>query len=116
MFDFEKLDVYQKAKSFNKEVLKYISGSDLNGATKNQLQRASLSIMLNVAEGSSRFSKADRKNFFTIARGSVFECVAIFDFLQDVKIMNKELFNTFYVDAEQLSKMLFAMIKNLAEK
>lgn len=115
MFDFEKLDVYQKAKSFNREVLKFIVKNDLNGATKNQLQRASLSIVLNVAEGSSRFSKADRKNFFTIARGSVFECVAIFDFLQDEHVMDKGLFDKFYMDAEELSKMLFAMIKNLAE-
>lgn len=116
MFDFEKRDVYQKAKSFNKEVLEYIANNNLNGTTKNQLQRASLSIMLNIAEGSSRFSKADRKNFFTIARGAVFECVAIFDFLQDEHLMDKERFDRFYMDAEQLSKMLFAMIKNLVEQ
>ncbi|NNM95671.1 MAG: four helix bundle protein [Bacteroidia bacterium] len=91
MFDFEKLDVYQKAKSFNKEVLKYLADTDsLNRTTKDQLQRASLSIMLNIAEGSSRFSKADRKNFFIIARGSAFECVAVFDFLKDEDLMARD--------------------------
>jgi len=114
MFDFEKLYVYQKAKTFNKKSLKYIAGTgSLNRTTKDQLQRAYLSIMLNIAEGSSRFSKADRKNFFIIARGSAFECVAIFDFLKDEMLMDKELYGKFYQQSEELSKMLFAMIKNL---
>ena len=82
MFDFEKLDVYQKAKSFNSQVYRYIrANKHFDPTTKNQLRRASLSIMLNIAEGSSRFSNADRRNFYVIARGSVFECVAIFDFM-----------------------------------
>jgi len=114
MFDFEKLDVYQKAKSFNKEVLRYIAVTgNLNRTTKDQLQRASLSIMLNIAEGSSRFSKADRKNYFVIARGSTFECVAILDFLKDENLIAIEQHKKFYQLAEELSKMLFAMIKNL---
>ena len=114
MFDFEKLEVYQKAKIFNKDILSYISEQDkLNRTTKDQLQRASLSIMLNIAEGSSRFSKADRKNFFVIARGSAFECAAIFDFLNDSTLIQKDLFDKMNGKLEELSKMLFAMIKNL---
>jgi four helix bundle protein len=51
MFDFEKLEVYQKAKSFNNGVLKYIASTpDLSRTAKDQLQRASLSIALNIAE------------------------------------------------------------------
>ena len=97
MFDFEKLDVYQKAKSFNKAVYKFIKEIDnLDKTYKDQLRRASFSILLNIAEGSSRFSKADRKNFFVIARGSAFECVAIFDFLKDENLLDKELFDQFY--------------------
>ena len=50
MFDFEKLDVYQKAKNFN--VLVYnniVSSKGIDAVPKNQLNRASLSIMLNIA-------------------------------------------------------------------
>jgi four helix bundle protein len=84
MFDFENLEVYKKAKAFNSTVTKTILQIEtLDGVTKNQLRRASLSIVLNIAEGISRFSKADRKNFCVIARGSVFECVAVFDILKD---------------------------------
>jgi four helix bundle protein len=114
MFDFEKLDVYKKAKTFNKEVFKYLQVSkQLDGVTKNQFRRASFSIMLNIAEGTSRFSKADKKNFFVISRGSIFECVAILDFLQDEELIDKTLQLKFYQSAEELSKMLFSMIKNL---
>jgi len=51
----------------------------------DQLGRASFSIVLNIAEGSGKASLNDRKNYFTIARGSVFECVAVIDILKDEK-------------------------------
>lgn len=80
MFDFEKLEVYKKAKAFNKDVLTLMKNTkSIDVVTKNQLRRASLSIVLNIAEGTSRFSKPDKRNFYVISRGSAFECVAIFD-------------------------------------
>jgi four helix bundle protein len=114
MFDFENLEVYKKAKAFNSIIRKtiLIPGS-LDGATKSQLRRASLSIVLNIAEGTSRFSKPDRKNFCVIARGSVFECVAIFDMLKDDNQLTVDQFTSLYVQSEEISKMLFAMIRNL---
>ena len=114
MFDFENLEVYKKAKVFNATVCKLlIKANTLDNVTKNQLRRASLSIVLNIAEGTSRFSKPDRKNFCVIARGSVFECVAIFDVLKDNNQLAIEQFTQFYALAEEISKMLFAMIRNL---
>jgi four helix bundle protein len=81
MFDFEKLDVYQKAKAFCILMTKTISAQNFDKTTNDQLRRASFSIMLNIAEGSSRFSNKDRRNFLVIARGSAFECVAILEYL-----------------------------------
>lgn len=115
MFDFEKLDVYQKAKLFNKEVYAFLrSSKTIDSVSKNQLRRASLSIMLNIAEGSSRFSKPDRRHFFVISRGSAFECVAVFDFLKDETLLLEEEFKNFYSKADELSRMLFTMIRNLS--
>ncbi len=114
MFDFEKLIVYQKAKAFNKLIYNFIKqNKNLDRTTNDQFRRASFSIMLNIAEGSGRFSKADRRNFFVISRGSVFECVAILDFLKDENLLGDELHHDFYTKAEELSKILFAMIENL---
>ncbi len=115
MFDFEKLEVYKKAKSFNSNIRLFIKNTKLDPTTKDQLRRASFSIVLNLAEGSGRFSKADRKNFFVIARSSVFECVAILDVLKDEGSLSEEGYASLYQSAEELSKMIFAMIKNLQQ-
>ncbi len=115
MFDFEKLTVYKKAKEFDQQVLLLIySDKSMDKVIANQLKRASLSIPLNIAEGTGRYSKADIRNFYVIARGSAFECAAIFDILKDRKNISLEGYSDFYKRAEELSMMLFAMIRRLS--
>jgi len=105
MFDFENLEVYKKAKALNSLVYKSIlvTGS-LDAVIKNQLRRASFSIVLNIAEGTSRFSKPDRRNFCVIARGSVFECIAIFDMLKDDNKLPQDQFTYFTANAKKFPK------------
>jgi four helix bundle protein len=114
MFDIEKLEVYSKAKQFNREISLFLEQADISKNKKDQLERAAFSIMLNIAEGAGRFTKPDKKNFYIIARGSTFECVTIFDYLFDQKVIDKEIFKKFYEMLEGISKMLYALIKTLA--
>ncbi|MDB5271981.1 MAG: ribosomal protein [Chitinophagaceae bacterium] len=115
MFEFEKLTVYQKAKLFDQDVLSYVyANSSIDKVITNQLKRASLSIPLNIAEGTGRSTNPARKNFYVIARGSAFECAAIFDILKDRGNIRSDDYNDFYKKAEELSMMLFAMIKKLS--
>lgn len=111
MFDFEKLLVYAKAKNFNLLIQKFLKKNTLDNATRNQLRRASLSIALNIAEGSGRRTKADKKNFLVISRGSTFECVAILDIIKDEGDLSEKEFDLFYTLADELSRMLYAMIQ-----
>ena len=113
MFDFQKLSVYQKAKGFNKEIAALIKVKNFDSTTRDQLRRASFSIMLNIAEGSSRFSNKDRKHYMIISRGSAFECVAILDYLQDNNEIDEFTYLDFFEKLEEISKMLFALIKKL---
>jgi len=113
MFDFSKLEVYQKAKSFCILVKKLLSLKKYDRTTNDQLRRASFSIMLNIAEGSSRFSNKDRKNFMVVARGSAFECAAILEYLYETSDIEKEEFENHTNSLEEISKMLFSLIKHL---
>ena len=114
MFDFEKLDVYKKAKIFNSEIRTFIKISKLDPTTKDQLRRASFSIVLNIAEGSGRFSKADRRNFYVISRSSVFECIAILEVLRDENSLQHNQYSALYSKGEEISKMLFSLITRLS--
>ncbi len=114
MFDFERLTVYTKAKRFNLLVNTFLTETKVDRTTTDQLRRASFSIMLNIAEGTGRFTKPDRRHFYIISRGSVFECVAIFDYLKDIGLIEESVYNAYYLDLDELSRMLFAMIKKLS--
>jgi four helix bundle protein len=62
--------------------------------------------MLNLAEGSGRSTNKDHRNFFIIARGSVFECVAIIDLLLAQNEVSSDLHTEFKSSYEEISKML----------
>ncbi|QCK16352.1 four helix bundle protein [Mangrovivirga cuniculi] len=83
MFDFQKLTVYHRSKDFRKSIRSLIFENKFDRTTRDQLSRASMSIALNIAEGSSRFTLKDRKHFMVISRGSVFECLAILELLKE---------------------------------
>ncbi len=80
-----------------------------------QASVSSLSIMLNIAEGSAKFSNKDRKNFYVTARGSTFECAALVNFLHGEEEISNELKLELSNSYEEISRMLFTMIKNLEE-
>ncbi len=113
MFDFEKLTVYTKAKLYNKDIGKFLKETTTDAATRNQLRRSSLSIVLNIAEGTGRNTNADKRNFYIISRGSVFECVAILDLMKEEEILSEKLFQDFYQKSDELSRMLYAMVQKL---
>jgi four helix bundle protein len=111
------LRVYKRIciKSFHSECKKLIKEYKLNRTEKDQLHRASFSVPLNIAEGSGKFSKPDRKNYFITARASVFECVAIVDILKDDEIISHHEFEKIELLADELSRILFTMIRNLSK-
>ena len=114
MFEFQNLEVYKKAKAFHLDCKSLILANKLDNYVKDQLGRASFSIVLNIAEGSGKFSKPDRRNYFVTARASVFECVAVLDMLHDTELINKDTFENYLKKADELSRILYSMIKNLS--
>jgi four helix bundle protein len=116
MFDFEKLEIYQLVKQTNLEVLKYIfSGQIKDPYLMDQFKRATLSVQLNLAEGTGRFSSNEKKHFITVSRSAAFECVAILDVLKGLGIMDQKLYDQYYANYEQMSKMLLGLYRNVKE-
>jgi len=77
----QQLDVYLVAKRFAQECYRFTKALPVEERFNmvQQIRRAALSIVLNIAEGASRKSEAERKRFYEISRGSLIEIDAAFD-------------------------------------
>jgi four helix bundle protein len=117
MFNFEKLDVWQEAIQFADlvyEVTDDFPSEELFGLT-NQMRRAAVSISSNLAEGSSRVSRADFARFVEIATGSLFEVVSQTTIALQRKMIAQSDYNEIYAAAEKQSKMLSGLRRSLSE-
>jgi four helix bundle protein len=79
--DHEKLEVYQASLAFIVWLEPTLQKLPKSLSVVDQLDRASTSIPLNIAEGNGKFTGADRCRFFDIARGSSLESAAALDVL-----------------------------------
>ena len=86
-FDHDRLDVYRAAIEFvalaNGVVERLPRG---RGYLADQLQRASTSIALNIAEGAGEFSGKDKVRFYRMAKRSATECAAILDVVRGLAL------------------------------
>src|SRR6476469_3458988 len=89
-FDHEKLKVYQAAIRFVTWSTDLLGGIKAKAAAKDQLDRASTSVALNIAEGNGKFAIRDRCRFLDIARGSALECAACLDVLPAKRLVEEE--------------------------
>ena len=79
--DAERLDAYRVAVEFQTVAAGIGSNRRVRATLRDQLDRASVSIVLCIAEGAGRRTARDKAHFFTIARGSATECAAVLDLL-----------------------------------
>src|SRR4051812_9524147 len=95
MFDHEKLDVYKVELLFIAWVAVLLmeirhSALGFHREVCDQLDRASLSSLLNTAEGNGKRQGRQRAKFFDDARGSAVECAACLDALAAKGLATKE--------------------------
>ena len=116
-FMFEKLEVYQKAVDFADQVATLTEGFPRGyGFLADQLNRAALSIATNLAEGNGRFTKPDRKHFFTIARGSAQECVPILEVGRRRGLVHEGQAVTLKERLETITRMISGLINGLDKR
>jgi four helix bundle protein len=88
--DHEKLDVYQKALRFFGTAHRAADNMHGRRDLKDQLQRASGSIVNNIAEGAGEFSPPEKIRFYRIARRSAVECAATLDSALEIALIQPE--------------------------
>jgi len=110
-FDHEKLDVYKLSVSFAAWLSSLIDSTSKLGDVKDQLDRASTSISLNIAEGNGKYTIKDRCRFFDIAHGSALECAAGLDILVAKGKLSEDQIRPGKEQLQKIVQMLFGLIK-----
>lgn len=115
-FSFQELKVWQKSVDFAEVVINVID--ELDTPRKHyrlieQLEAASTSVSMNIAEGKGRQSTKEFIQFLFIARGSLFEVVTLLSILRRVGWINEERMTEFQQLALEITKMLNSLIKSM---
>jgi four helix bundle protein len=107
--NFRKLDVYQAAVRFLPLAVAIADHLPPRyAAMADQLRRASLSISLNIAEGSGKNSGPDQRRFYAISRGSAMECAAIIDACCALNLIEQP-------HAQEADQLLISIVRMLSK-
>lgn len=110
-FDHEKLDVYQLGLDLVVLAERVIRALPKGRAhLADQFTRASVSVVLNVAEGAGKFSKADKRRYYLAARGSATESAALLDICFRLELATEAEYRA----GKHLLERIVAMLVNLA--
>ncbi|MDB5329516.1 MAG: ribosomal protein [Phycisphaerales bacterium] len=110
-FSHEQLEVYREAIAFVAWLSSLLEETGRVGDVKDQLDRASTSIALNIAEGNGKYSAKDRCRFFDIANGSALECAAGLDILTARAKLNPAQIRPGKERLQRIVRMLMGLIK-----
>ena len=114
-FRFLNFKIYQDAKVFYREIIKVINEfpKEERYSLVDQLRRAGLSIILNIAEGCDRGTDKDFNRYLMNALGSLNETVAGLDIAFGNKYIDKNMYDYLLNHAEKLSKQIGGFSKKL---
>jgi four helix bundle protein len=112
---FEEIKAWQKAREIAKEIYNLTSDRRFSqdNALRDQLRRASISIMANIAEGFGRRSDKEFANFLNIAHASVYEVESHLYIALDLRYIDQGRFDEIYSALEETARMLYALEKHL---
>jgi four helix bundle protein len=111
--DHEKLDVYHVAVEFvivADGIVEHLPRG--RGYLSDQLQRAALSISLNIAEGAGEYSIDEKARFYRMAKRSATECAGILDVCQRLQLLEEKR----YVLGRELLIRIVSMLIKMAQK
>lgn len=109
---FEDIIIWQRSRALACEIYKLFSTSKDFGF-RDQIQRAAVSVMNNIAEGYERKSNAEFKHFLFVAKGSCGEVRSMLYLALDLNYISQSTYNLLVPKTVEISKMLSGLIKKL---
>lgn len=109
---FEDIKAWQKSKELTTVIYKLFR-NNRDFSFKDQIQRSSISIMNNIAEGFERKTNKDFKHFLFIAKGSSAEVRSMLDLALELQYLTPSQHKETYSLAEEIAKLLSGFIKKL---
>jgi len=113
-FDHEKLIAYQRSIQFVAWSSPLLEKLPAKLAVTDQLDRASTSVPLNIAEGNAKYSAPDRCRYFDTARGSALECAACLDVLVAKGKCTAEQIQSGKETLQETVSLLVGLIKSIS--
>ena len=115
---FEEIQAWQKAREITKKIYS-ISNKDnfsKDFSLRDQMKRASVSIMTNIAEGHGRRTTTEFANFLNIARGSAIELQSHLYVALDLNYIEQSEFRETYEMLDEVSRMTLSLAQYLRKK
>ena len=113
-FNHEKLEVYQRSLKFISWLTEVIAVLNKgNGNIIDQIDRAAISVVLNIAEGNGKHSSKEHKRYIETAKSSALECAAALDVMFAKKIINEQKLDEGKEMTEVIVKMLYKLGESL---
>ncbi len=115
---FEDIKSWQAARELTAGIYSMTRGNVFtrDASLRDQMRRASVSIMANIAEGFGRRSNKEFSNFLNMAHGSAAEVQSHLYVALDQTYITRGDFDEFYAKADDISKMIQAFMKYLGGK
>ena len=105
---FEEIETWQKARELTNKIYEISCTDEFANdfALKDQIRKASISIMLNIAEGYARRSNREFRQFLDYAHGSCAEVQSALYIAFDQKYISQQQFKNIYKRTEEISRMI----------
>ena len=118
LYAFERLDVWQVSRTFVKDIyvlLRTFPDFEAYNIT-SQIRRAAVSVSLNIAEGSTRYSLKEQSRFTEIAYGSLLEVYCSLLLAKDLNYIREDDFRNVSDKIKELSNKLNALKNSQARR
>ena len=114
---FEEIKAWQHAKQLTLGIYNSTNGGAFSRdyGLRDQIRRASVSVMANIAEGFGRNSNKDFVRFLNISRASCFEVQSHLHIAKELDYINEEQFNLLYEKCSEIARLTGGFIKYLKE-